>query len=154
MATQLNALGDKVFETYRIGGREWFIVEAAHTNGMLFYVRPTQWEEGEVAGALQFLAQCREEIEAMKVCVTDNVWFTTRCDEDEDEDEDASINATQTGAENMERTYEFKVMFCDGNVYTVAKFYRSPNLGQCHLGYLKIASTSESEALRIAKEAM
>lgn len=99
METQLNALGDTVFETHRVAGREWYIVQAAHTNGMLFYVRPAQWEEGEVAGTLQFLAQCRKEIEEMKVCATDNVWFTTRRDEDgECKTHNAGANIMEFGA--------------------------------------------------------
>lgn len=54
----------------------------------------------------------------------------------------------------MERTYEFKSITEDHGVFTIAKFYRSPNLGVCHVGYLKVAASSEAAALAIARQAM
>lgn len=53
-----------------------------------------------------------------------------------------------------ERTYEFKTISSNGDVFTIVKFYRSPTLGECHVGYLNIAARSEASALEIAKEAM
>jgi hypothetical protein len=49
---------------------------------------------------------------------------------------------------------EFKSIGDDHGVFTIVKFYRSPTLGQCHLGYLKIAAQSEAAALEIARQAM
>jgi hypothetical protein len=54
----------------------------------------------------------------------------------------------------MARTYEFKTISNDSGVFLIAKFYRSPTLGQCHVGYLHIAAKSEQAALQIAREAM
>ena len=54
----------------------------------------------------------------------------------------------------MERTYEFKTISADHGVFKVVKFYRSPNLGECHVGYMKIAAHSEEAALAVARQAM
>ena len=54
----------------------------------------------------------------------------------------------------MERTYEFKTISADRGVFTIVKFYRSPNLGVCHVGYLNVAARSEEAALAVARQAM
>lgn len=54
----------------------------------------------------------------------------------------------------MNRTYEFSTISQDGGVFTIVKFYRSPTLGQCHVGYLKIAAQDEASALEIARQAI
>ncbi|MEM5294215.1 hypothetical protein VSR82_07715 [Burkholderia sp. JPY481] len=54
----------------------------------------------------------------------------------------------------MERTYQYKTISEDHGVFMIAKFYRSPNLGECHVGYLKIAAQSEEAALAVARQAM
>jgi len=51
-------------------------------------------------------------------------------------------------------TYQYRVIGNDHNVYTVVKYYVSPTMGQCHVGYLKVAATDEATALRVAREAM
>jgi hypothetical protein len=53
-----------------------------------------------------------------------------------------------------ERTYEFNTISKDNGVFTIVKFYRSPTLGQCHVGYLKVAAHSEAAALEITRQAM
>ena len=52
------------------------------------------------------------------------------------------------------KTYQFKVLFVDGNVRTVVKFYRSATMGECHAGYMKIACDSDEAAIAIAQQAM
>lgn len=66
---------------------------------------------------------------------------------------DAPIRQTHTG-QTMNQNFEFKTISNDNGVFTVVKFYRSPTLGQCHVGYLKVAARSEASALDIAKQAM
>jgi len=67
---------------------------------------------------------------------------------------DAPIRQPHTGKTMNERTYEFKTISNDCGVFTIVKFYRSPTLGQCHVGYLNIAAKSEVSALEIARQAM
>jgi hypothetical protein len=50
--------------------------------------------------------------------------------------------------------YKFKSMMNDNGVFTIVKFYRSPTLGECHVGYMKIAADSEESAIEIASQAM
>lgn len=52
------------------------------------------------------------------------------------------------------REYQFKTISSDNGVYLVCKFYRSTNLGVCHVGYMKISARSEAAALDIAKQAI
>ena len=54
----------------------------------------------------------------------------------------------------MKRTYEFKSIHHDKGVFLVVKFYRSPNLGECHAGYLYVAAPSEGDAIEIARREM
>jgi hypothetical protein len=52
------------------------------------------------------------------------------------------------------KAYEFKSIQEDHGVFTIVKFYRSPNLGVCHVGYLKVAASDEAAALAVARQAM
>ena len=52
------------------------------------------------------------------------------------------------------KAYQFKTLSNDNGVFTIVKFYRSANLGECHVGYMKIAARSEAAALEIAAQAM
>jgi len=52
------------------------------------------------------------------------------------------------------QTYEFKSLSEDRGVFTIVKFYRSPNLGVCHVGYLKVSASNEAAALAIARQAL
>jgi len=51
------------------------------------------------------------------------------------------------------REYQFKTISNDNGVYLVCKFYRG-SLGECHVGYLKIAAQDEQSALSIATQAI
>jgi hypothetical protein len=51
------------------------------------------------------------------------------------------------------RDYQFKTISNDNGVYLVCKFYRS-SIGECHVGYIKIAARDEASAVSIAKQAI
>lgn len=52
------------------------------------------------------------------------------------------------------QTFQYKSLFNDGGVFTIVKFYRSPNLGECHVDYLKVAAHCEAKAIEIARQAL
>jgi hypothetical protein len=54
----------------------------------------------------------------------------------------------------MDKIYGFEAIGNDNGVFTIVKFYRSANLGKCHVGYMKVMAHSEEAAVRIASQAM
>lgn len=55
----------------------------------------------------------------------------------------------------MTKTFEFKVILQTGkDFFMVCKFYRSPNLGECHVGYQSFVAESEQQAIKLAQEVM